>query len=568
MGAFDDLTETRKGGAFDDLVPAKESAPLSRMDKVLKGVRDPIDGGAQLLTKMLPRSVVDAGDSLNNWIADKTGLMPKLQERNLSSLVLGGKTGVDKLIADQEAEYQARRAADEPMGITEVVSGKRRDPGFDGYRVLGNVVSPANLAIAARAPMAASLAGRMGVGAATGAGSAALNPTMGDDFWQEKLKQVGIGAAFGGATPLLTGALSRIISPKASTNPNLQLLRSEGVQPSVGQSLGGWANRVEEKAMSLPIVGDAISATRERAREQFNKAAINRAVAPIGEKVDEVGQAGIQKAGDLLSKSYDDAISKVKAVKFDSQFATEVGQLRTMAQNMQPAMAQRFNSTIDDVLQPKIVANGSMLGTTYKQIDSKLGQEAAKFGKSSDPFQQELGDAYKQLQALLKEQATRSNPGFAEAIKQADKGWANLVRLEGAGKAALNSEGVFTPGQLNAAVRQADSSVRGRSIGRGTALMQDLGNAGQQVLGNKVPNSGTADRLMLGGAGLGAYFVDPLIPSALLGGAAMYTSPIQGLLRGAVANRPEAAQAVSNSLLQASPRLLPGVAQMGLGLLN
>jgi hypothetical protein len=523
-------------------VSVNAPASLSRMDRVIKGIRDPIDGGAQLLTNALPSGVVNAGNNLNNWLADKTGLVGRLPEG-----------GVDQQVKQQEAAYQAARGP---------------DAGFDGYRVLGNVVSPANLAIASRAPLAASLAGRVGVGAVSGGVSSALNPTMGEDFWSEKAKQIGMGAAFGGATPLFTSAMGRMISPNASTNPNLQLLQSEGVKPTIGQSLGGWANRAEEKAMSLPIVGDMISSAREGAREQFNRAAINRAVAPIGEKVDDVGQAGIKQAGDLLSKSYDDAINAVKVVKFDNQFAQDVGQLRSMAQNLQPAMAQRFNSTIDDVLQPKIVANGSMLGTTYKQIDSKLGQEAAKFSKASDPFQQELGDAYKQLQSLLKQQAARSNPDFAETIAKTDAGWANLVRLEGAGKAAQNSEGVFTPGQLNSAIRQADSSVRGRAVGRGTALMQDLGNAGQQVLGNKVPNSGTADRLMLGGAGLGAYFVNPMIPAGLIGGAAMYTSPVQSLLRGAVANRPEAAQAVSNSLLQASPRLLPGAAQIGLGLLN
>jgi len=542
MGAFDDLNGTRKGGAFDDLVPAKESAPLSRTDRVLKGIRDPIDGGAQLLTKALPSGIVEGGNRLNNWLADKTGLVGRLPEG-----------GVNQQVQEQEAAYQAARGP---------------DAGFDGYRVLGNVVSPANLAIASRAPVAASLLGRVGVGVASGGASSALNPTMGDDFWQEKLKQVGTGAAFGGATPLVTGAIGRIISPNASTNPNLQLLKDAGVKPTVGQSLGGAANRVEEKAMSLPIVGDAITAARERARQQFNQAAINRAVAPVGGNVDEVGQTGIQRAGDILSKSYDDAISKVKAVKFDPQFAQDVGQLRSMAQNMSPELAKRFNSTIDDVLSPKISANGSMLGTTYKQIDSKLGQEAAKFGKSSDPLQQELGDAYKQLQALLKQQAVRSSPEFSKAIKAADAGWANLVRVEGAGKAAQNAEGVFTPAQLNAAIRQADGSVRGRAMARGTALMQDLGNAGQQVLGNKVPNSGTADRLMLGGAGLGAYFVDPLIPTALLGGAAMYTQPAQSLLRAAVSARPQSAQAIRDSLLQTSPRLLPGAAQIGLGLLN
>lgn len=528
-------------GRYEVLPP--ETAAPSRVDRVVKGLRDPFDGGAQLLTKALPDSVVRAGNNVNNWLADKTGLVGRLPDG-----------GVDQQVRENEAAYQAARGP---------------DAGFDGYRVLGNIASPANLALASRAPAAVSLGGRMLAGAGTGAASAALNPTTGDGgFWADKGMQMGTGAAFGAAMPAITAGIGRVLSPNASRNPDLQLLRSSGVQPTIGQTLGGTANRVEEKAMSLPIVGDAIAASRERAREQFNKAAINRAVAPIGEKVDEVGQAGIQKAGNLLSQAYDDAINQVKVVKFDQKFGQDVTQLRSMAQNMTPEMAKRFNATIDDVLAPRMTANGSMLGGTFKQVDSKLGQEAAKFGKSADPLQQELGDAYKQLQALLKEQAARSNPGFASALKKADAGWANLVRVEGAGKAALNSEGVFTPAQLNAAVRQADQSVRGRAIGRGTALMQDLGTAGQNVLGNKVPNSGTADRLMLGGAGLGAYFVNPAIPAGLLGGAAMYTSPVQSLLRGAVTARPQNAQAVSNALLQASPRLVPGAAQVGLGLLD
>jgi hypothetical protein len=153
-------------------------------------------------------------------------------------------------------------------------------------------------------------------------------------------------------------------------------------------------------------------------------------------------------------------------------------------------------------------------------------------------------------------------------MKAADTAYANLVRVEGASKNALQSGGLFTPGQLGSAVRQADQSVRDRATARGTALMQDLAGAGQSVLGNKVPNSATADRLMLGAGGLGAYALNPAIPAGLLGGAGLYTSPIQSLLRGAVTARPQAAQAVRNTLLQASPGFVPAGAQIGLGLLN
>ncbi len=39
---------------------AASPAQLSRMDKFARGLRDPIDGGAQLLTNMLPRGLLGA----------------------------------------------------------------------------------------------------------------------------------------------------------------------------------------------------------------------------------------------------------------------------------------------------------------------------------------------------------------------------------------------------------------------------------------------------------------------------------------------------------------------------
>ena len=87
-------------------------------------------------------------------------------------------------------------------------------------------------------------------------------------------------------------------------------------------------------------------------------------------------------------------------------------------------------------------------------------------------------------------------------------------------------------------------------------------------MGGKVADSGTAGRLMLGAGGLGAGLVNPAIPAGLLGGAAMYTPQVQSLLRGAVSARPQAAQSVADALRQASPLLVPGGSQVGLGLLN
>lgn len=544
--AGDTAAATALAGEVRRLRAAPPAGNLSAASRFGQGLRDNIDGGAQLLTKMLPARVVEGGNKLNNWLADKTGLVGRLPEG-----------GVDQQVREQEAAYRQQRKA----------SGQE---GVDWARLAGNVLSPANLAVASKLPAAASLVGRVGMGALGGGVASALAPvTTGDDFALEKAKQIGIGAATGGAVPAVAAGVGRIISPNASTNPALQLLKDEGVRPTVGQALGGRWNALEEKLQSLPITGDAISMARRKALEDFNEAAINRAVTPVGGKVSGVGQQAIAEAGDTLSDAYKSAIGQVKFIRFDSQFAQDYAQLKQMAQNLTPPMRAKFNATVDNVLGGRTSTTGTMLGETVKKVDSELGNAAARFGKSSVASEQELADALKQAQALLRQQVARSNPSAGDAMRAADAGWANLVRVEGAGKAAKNAEGVFTPAQLNMAIQAADGSVRKRAVARGAALMQDLGNAGQQVLGNKVPNSGTAERLMYGGgAAIGGYLASPLIPAGLLGGAAMYSPPMQSLLRGAVSSRPEQAQAIAEMLKKASPMLGPAGGLLGLQMVN
>ena len=524
-----------KAGGSPMAQPAAQTAaqPLSRTERFTRGLRDPLDGGAQLLTKMLPDALVNAGNRANNWLADKTGLVARLPEG-----------GVDQQVRQDEAAYQARRQAGGESGI-------------DGYRLGGNVLNPANLALAAKLPAAAGLAGRMGSGALGGSLSALFQPvTQGDNFAQEKMGQVALGGAFGAATPLAMAGVGRLISPKASQDAQLALLRSSGVQPTVGQTLGGVANKIEEKMQSLPLMGDAISSARARAVDQLNAAAINRATAPIGVKIDKIGQEGIKEAGDALSGAYDDVLTGLKSIRFDQQWSKDYGQLKQMAKSLPEGVRGTFTGKAKSLIDARISKAGGMTAETMKQLDSELGDAARRYGRSSVASEQELSDAFLQVQSLLRAQVGRNSPQAAERLKALDTGWANLVRVEKAGAAAINSEGVFSPAQLNNAIKNAGSGVRNRNAARGTALMQDLGNAGGR-LGNKVPNSGTADRLMLGGAGLGAYFVNPAIPAGLLSGAALYSRPGQSLLTGLAASRPQGAQAVAGMLNKSAPMFAP-----------
>lgn len=535
--------EPAKGGyvLLEDEPPAKTPA-LSRGTRFAQGLRDPIDGGAQLLTKLLPESVVQVGNRANNWLADNTGLVGRLPEG-----------GVDQQVREREAAYQQARGA---------------DAGVDWARIGGNVVSPANVALGAMAPRAAALGGKVLTGAGMGAASAALNPVAGSgDFASDKLTQMGVGAIGGAAVPALLAGAGRIISPNASKNAELAMLKQAGVRPTIGQTLGGRWNAAEEKMMSVPIMGDAIASARERAREDFNRATINRALSPIGEKASATGTEGVRQAGDLIGAAYDQAKGQMGNFRLDRQAAGELRNLAQMAQQLPPKETGTFAS-LWQTIATDVSPNGTIGADAFKRIDSKLAKEAARFAGSPDAYQQQLGDAVGELRRTLSENALRSSPKAAQAIKAADKAYANLVRVEGASKAAAGSNGVFTPGQLLSAVRQADTSVRDRATARGTALMQDMATAAQNVLGNKVPNSGTADRLWLGGGALGAGLLNPAIPVGLIGGAGLYTSPMQRALNAAVASRPQQAEAIRQTLLQAAPRLSPAGAQIGAGLLE
>lgn len=424
-----------------------------------------------------------------------------------------------------------------------------------GSEIAGAVV-PAIATLGASAPattaQTAGLGARVLKGAGIGAAQGGVYGASEADVGQE-LQGAGEGALFGGAVgaafPILGQGLKRMISPNASVNPELQALKASGVQPTIGQAMGGITNRVEQKAQSLPIVGDVIAAKRGAARgqaaEAFNNEAINKVLAPLGQKVKGSGQEAVGEAAKKASQAYDSALGKINGVMFDDAFNSQVGELRGLVGNLSEDQAKRFEKIYANEVNNRISAAGGMIPEAYKKADSALGGIAAN---ASD---RELGSAVKQLQALLKEQMHRSNPEVAAELKAADTAYALLTRVENAAGKAADKEGVFTPKQLLQAVKEGDKSARKRAVAKGEALLQDFAQEGQArnaMLADSVANSGTADRAaqLLSG---GALFTNPLATLGTLGGGlTMYSQPVQNALVGAVSKRGANAPMMANRL--------------------
>jgi len=538
-----------------DEIPTSKSARLvlvenaaaapSRMDKIGKGMRDPIDAGAQLITNLLPDGVVNAGNRFNNFLADTTGLVGKLPEG-----------GVNQQITEQEQAYQQARTDGGESGI-------------DGYRILGNVLSPANAAIASRLP--SGLAKSVASGAAV---SAASTPVIGVDegaeFATEKAKQAAIGGVAGPIGEKLVRGASRLLSPNASSNAQLQLLKKEGVNPTIGQTLGGRWNSFEQKLGSYPIVGDLVGNARGKANAQFEAAAYNRALKPLGMELPKglSGRQALEYTETVLRDNYDNVLSSIGAVVPDQQFSNKLQSLTSLVGNMKvPADKKLEYDAVLDTIKSAQDANGVITSQGFKDLESELGRITANLGASKNIFDNRVAPAVKQVQQELRDMLSRQAGPLAKDLQKTNQAYAQFKRIQRAASSVGAVDGNFTPSQLQNSVKAMDRSKDKAAFARGNAPMQDLTDAGKSVLGDSLPNSGTADRLLLGGSGLAAY-LEPTVGLPLLAGASVYTQPGQRAINGLLTNRPGFAAPTAQFIRNNSNYILPASSAVGLGLLN
>jgi hypothetical protein len=477
---------------------------------------------------------------------------------------LGAKQLVSPLTEEQQGAVQAATTAQEvsPWAGAAGDIATMVAPGVGAAGIAAKAPILARMlpstTIAAEAVGGALMAPKtLGQAAAGGAGYLGLQPTQGAEAdLGERAIEAGKGAALGTVGYGAAKGIGRVLSPQ--TSPEVLALQKEGITPTAGQILGGGFKKAEEAARSVPILGDVITRAQKKGIEDFNRAAINRALNPIGQKItkdEPVGYKAVDKAYQQISGAYDDLLPKLN-IKADEPFVAEINNLRQMATNLNPDQAKQFEAIIKNEVESKFTSSGIMSGETMKQIESKLGQLSRNYMRDPDYDKQLLGNALQETQATLRKMVERNNPKYAGQLSKVNEAYANLLRVENAAAQSGAKEGVFTPAQLERASRALDPSLRKRASAHGGALMQDLATQGQTVLAQQLPESGTAPRLMYGLGGLGAggaYLTGGLGGLAATGaglglGSALYTQPAQRAIASLLTSRPELARTAGNRL--------------------
>jgi len=509
------------------------SAPSSGL---LMGIKEPISGAAQLLPKGL------------EFISSAGGLAP-----NPVSQFFGSEAErVRAMNAAEEQAYQQQRQA-------------QGETGFDVGRLVGNVVSPANLAVGVRAAQGARALGA-GVGtqaAAAGAAQGAMQPVNAPTgFAEEKATQIGLGAVAGKVGEAAVSATGKVLNPLASKAE--QTMRDLGVTPTPGQTLGGMYKKAEDFAQNLPLVGGQIRNAREKVLFDFNKGVINKALDKVGDKLPEnvVGRDAVAYAAEQVSNKYDEVLSKMK---FDLDFKTTSGILNALNKANLPSVAQREEATnvLNNIALNKF-SGKTLTGAEYKSIESDLAKEVIKYKNSQSASDRNIGDALDGVLKNFKTELYQQNQRYTPQLRRVDSAYGDLKIMERAAANTGAENGVFTPKQYSLAVKQSDITRQKSAFARGTARGQELSEAALKTIGQDA-NSTLEGRLAIGSLGGIAALSKPVVSIPAIAGASALYSPM-GIRAADVAlrQRPELVRKMGQSISEYSGLLGGGITPQGL----
>lgn len=445
----------------------------------------------------------------------KALLTGKVDDLGLADALVDVKKDSKQRLSDQFEQHPV-------LSVGSQIGGALATGGFGASTKAGGAV--------ANSLRGGNLAARMAKGAAAGAVSGGLYGAGGADDG-ERLEGAGQGAFYGGVTggtiPAVgaaVGGVKNAILPKVADQEVKALAQKaldEGIplrRSQIGDSR--VAKTIASVTKDVPFSGAKGFADKQQAA--FNKAVLSKADIAAEKATPDV----LQAAGNTFNKKFADAISRT-TIEVDDDLLDAFGNIeQEAAKRLGPDGQKLARSYVDDIL----ASGGKIDGKTYQNARSNLGQ-MAKSKMGSDPF---IGGLLKDMQSALDESAFKSLP------PQGQQQWQNIRKQYGAYKTiqkAMNSTsadaavGDISPGALANAAKTGNANYS-----KGAGELNDLARIGGRFVRDGVPNSGTAQRLGVGGAFMGAAPFAPLpvakAIAASKGFNALDTS--QRLVRGAL----------------------------------
>jgi len=377
---------------------------------------------------------------------------------------------------------------------------------------------------AAATPILGDIAASAGYGAATTPG--------GFDERATGAAWGAVGAGGGRVAGRIIGGPARpLMSPEAKT------LVDAGVQLTPGQMVSGekagWIAKslrgLEDKATSIPFIGDVIKHGQEGSLKSWATTEVNDALKHIGTKTKETGLAAIEDAHQKISSAYDNVLPDIKVPVVTA--AAKIKQVVADASNIDLFDAGHMNKLetfVERAIDPLLAKGTDLSGSVAKKMDARIGELARRMSGSEG--NKPLGEAFRNLQSEWRASMEGTTQEAKDVLQGANAAFRKLLPLEEASTKTMS--GQLTPSSVKSAAQRLKMEPTGTAA------------AARQVLPSTVPDSGTAGRQILHsiltpsavGAGAAGAAGMGMLPTAALAAvpvAAAYTKPGSKYLSGA-----------------------------------
>lgn len=362
---------------------------------------------------------------------------------------------------------------------------------------------------------------------ASGAIQGALTPTLDDE---SRVQNMGVGAIAGAAGNLAVNTIGRVAQPVANVltsarDKAVSVLQNAGIPLDAAQQTGSsFLGKLRSSFFDNPFTSGAQSDLVASQQAGYNRAVLGT----IGENGSAATADVMDKASTRINGVFSDILNR-NDIQMSDPVVSKIAAVQAAANEEEKAPV----SSIANRLIKSVGEDGTVPGQTAYNIKKDLDRLSSSPDTTLAYHARQLRSTL--MDAINDSLSTEDQAAFSQARNQ----FSNLKRIEPAIDRVGNGD-ISAPKLANVMAQKANRQAS--VYGRGDQQLVDLAQAGNMLLPDKNPNSGTASRL-----GMQAFqALAPALLGAGAGGA--YSGDLEGTLAGAAgfAALPKAAQYLIN----------------------
>ena len=347
------------------------------------------------------------------------------------------------------------------------------------------------------AAKAATLGGKIARGSVQGAAYGAAYGAGNAEEMEDVTGQAAIQGAMGGALGGVLSGAGAVLAPKVS-QATQKLMKNNDL--TYGQMSGkGMLNTLEQKMGS---VVNNVKTARNKATAGWNREIAEEVLRPLGKALPESirdNNSASRYITQAVNEAYNEAFDGM-SLKFNKKLSAQLDDVLSQS-GLTGVAKKKLKSELSKI---KSLARKKPTGRFVKDADTTIKNRIAAFRKSTNLNESPLEEPLRKARDIFKNEVIEQNPVQGAKWIATDKAYGQVASFQKA-VGSGNKAGQFSPNQMkNAATEGIGSASKRISKANQSGHLQRLSGEAEDVLGDYVPDSGTAGNYLLN-AGVAGY---------------------------------------------------------------